>query len=139
MPLWMGTIAVLGFAGILALFIACTAALASILFASRFRLVALPFIWLIFEWMKSWVLTGFPWLDIGYTQTSSWFFSWAPIGGVYLISLMVVLVSSLLAMSLNFLLSRQKIALVPIIGILTIVLLSFSMTGLLGLKQMDCL
>lgn len=126
MPWWMGGITVLGFAGLLALFIACASALAAFLFPSRLRLCALPFIWLVFEWMKSWVLTGFPWLDIGYTQTSSWFFSWAPIGGVYLISLMVVLVSSWLAMSLNLLLSRRKVvSLIPLFAVFVVFLLSF--------------
>jgi len=93
MPLWMGSIAVLGFAGILALFIACASSVTAYLFPPRFRLLALPFIWVIFEWMKSWVLTGFPWLDIGYTQTPTWLFSWASIGGVYLVSLVVVMIS----------------------------------------------
>ena len=121
MPLWMGGIAVLGFAGLLALFIASASALTSYLFPSSFRFIALPFIWVIFEWMKSWVLTGFPWLDIGYTQTPSWLFSWASIGGVYLVSLMVVLVSSLFALALR---SRRKM-LYPTVAIIAITALSF--------------
>jgi len=102
MPLWMGSIAVLGFAGILALFIACASSVTAYLFPPRFRLLALPFIWVIFEWMKSWVLTGFPWLDIGYTQTPTWLFSWASIGGVYLVSLVVVMISCMIVLALNF-------------------------------------
>jgi len=123
MPLWMGIIAVLGFSGLLALFIAVTLALASRLFPSHFRLIALPFIWVIFEWMKSWVLTGFPWLDIGYTQTPTWLLSWAPIGGVYLVSLVVVIISSLLATGFS---TKRASGLLFPSGLLTmIVLLSF--------------
>ena len=97
MPFWMGAIAVIGFAGILALFIAASAYLVNRFFAGSLRLLAWPLIWLIFEWMKSWVLTGFPWLDIGYSQTPSWLFAWAPFGGVYLVSLMVLALAALLA------------------------------------------
>jgi apolipoprotein N-acyltransferase len=126
MPMWMGVIAVLGFAGLLALFIASASALTAMLFPGRLRLFCISFIWVIFEWMKSWVLTGFPWLDIGYTQTPSWLFSWAPIGGIYLISLIVVLISSLLAIAVNLLLSKQKlIAVVPLASIALLVLFSF--------------
>jgi len=92
MPLWMGSIAVFGFAGIMALFIASSCYLAAKLLVKRTqRLLMLPFVWVIFEWMKSWVLTGFPWLDVGYTQTSTWLAGWAPLGGVYLVSLVVAL------------------------------------------------
>jgi len=131
MPFWMGGIAVLGFAGLMALFIACASAVAASLFSPRHRVIGLPFIWVVFEWMKSWVLTGFPWLDIGYTQTPSWLFSWAPLGGVYLISLMVVLLSSSLVLLLNWLAlersrSDNKALLIwPLVVIVAIVVGSF--------------
>jgi apolipoprotein N-acyltransferase len=126
MPMWMGTIAVLGFAGILALFIASASALTAILFPQRFRLIFVGFVWVIFEWMKSWVLTGFPWLDIGYTQTPSWLFSWAPIGGIYLVSFIVVIISSLFALALKLYIAKQKLmASVPITTIGVLLLMSF--------------
>jgi apolipoprotein N-acyltransferase len=131
MPLWMGGLTVIGFAGILALFIACASALAAILFSGRIRLIALPFVWVVFEWMKSWVLTGFPWLDIGYTQTPSWFLSWASVGGVYLVSLVVVGISSLLVISVNAILSNKKADskaenfLAPLLALVIIVSASF--------------
>lgn len=104
MPLWMGIIAVLGFAGILALFIGLMAYSVSRLFSGNIKsqLFALPLAWVIFEWMKSWVLTGFPWLDIGYTQTSTWLLGWAPIGGIYLVSLAVGIASGSLAWCIVF-------------------------------------
>lgn len=96
MPFWMGAIAVIGFAGILALFIAIAAYSVVRFFPSNSRLVVWPMLWLIFEWMKSWVLTGFPWLDVGYSQTPSWLFAWAPLGGIYLVSLVVLVLAALL-------------------------------------------
>lgn len=96
MPLWMSSIAVLGFSSLVAVFIAVS----SLLVASccrpgcTKRLAIFPFAWLVSEWMKSWVLTGFPWLDVGYTQTPSWLMAWAPVGGLYAVSLAVLIVSA---------------------------------------------
>lgn len=101
MPLWMGAIAVLGFAGLLAFFIGAAGYLVTRFFRQSPRsaslIVAMPFVWVIFEWCKSWVLTGFPWLDTGYTQTPSWLFALAPVGGVYLISFSVAVIAAALA------------------------------------------
>ena len=99
MPLWMGGIAVFGFVGLLAIFIGLAGyVLVKLSPAKGFeRLILLAPIWVIFEWLKGWVLTGFPWLEIGYTQTTTWLFALAPIGGVYLISFIIVILSCLLS------------------------------------------
>ncbi len=98
MPLWMGSIAVIGFAGLLSVFIGFAGFLSVLLVPkpSIARLSVIPFCWIIFEWLKGWVLTGFPWLEIGYTQTPTWLFALAPIGGVYLISFLVLVIGCLL-------------------------------------------
>ncbi len=95
MPLWMGSIAVLGFASLPALTIACAGVASAMLVPNggSARLWLMPVFWVIGEWTKSWFLTGFPWLDFGYTQTLSWLFSFAPIGGVYLISVIIAICS----------------------------------------------
>jgi len=109
MPLWMGSIAVLGFAGVLALIIAILGLVHHYVVPKSdskgegllFHSLVLASLWTIFEWTKSWLLTGFPWLDVGYTQTNSWLFGLAPVGGVYLVSFVVVAISgaSMLAIS----------------------------------------
>ena len=48
-------------------------------------------VWVCGEWMRSWLLTGFPWLFIGYSQTESLLSAWAPLIGVYGISLIICL------------------------------------------------
>src|SRR5699024_11368170 len=47
------------------------------------------------EWLRTWLFTGFPWLLLGSSQVDSPLAAWAPIGGVYLLSLIVVLSGTL--------------------------------------------
>ena len=53
-------------------------------------------LWVLSEWLRSVVLTGFPWLDVGYSQTTQWLSGFAAIGSVYLVSFACVTVSTLL-------------------------------------------
>ncbi len=57
-------------------------------------LLLFPFIWVLFEWLRSWVLTGFPWLLAGYSQLSTPLAGFAPLFGVYGLSLITVTISS---------------------------------------------
>lgn len=50
-------------------------------------LLILPAAIVILEWFRGWFLSGFPWLALGYTQTDTWLGSFAPVGGVYTVSL----------------------------------------------------
>ncbi|MEM7359462.1 MAG: apolipoprotein N-acyltransferase [Pseudomonadota bacterium] len=122
MPLWMGSIAVLGFAGILAIFIAFTTYAAARLVpgGGMPRILAMAGFWLVFEWTRSWILTGFPWLELGYTQTPTWLFAFAPVGGVYLVSFTVIFVAVCL---LGLVFSRDK--LLATVGLLSVFALAW--------------
>ena len=60
-------------------------------------ILSLPLIWLFFEWLRSWVFTGFPWLYAGYSQTETILFNYAPIVGIYGLGFMVSFISSIIA------------------------------------------
>lgn len=49
-----------------------------------------PAVWVLVEWLRGWVLTGFPWLAHGYGQVDSMLAGWAPVLGIYGVSLMLV-------------------------------------------------
>lgn len=57
---------------------------------------AFPAIWVVSEWLRSWIGSGFPWLFIGYSQTSSPLKGFAPILSVYGVSLAALITGSLL-------------------------------------------
>jgi apolipoprotein N-acyltransferase len=56
-------------------------------------MIAIPAAWLLIEWLRGWFLSGFAWLSLGYTQTDTWLAWFAPVTGVYGISL-ILLVSA---------------------------------------------
>ena len=52
-------------------------------------IVVLPCLWALSEWFRSWFLTGFPWLSVGYSQSDTLLAQYAPALGVYGVSLLV--------------------------------------------------
>jgi apolipoprotein N-acyltransferase len=60
-------------------------------FNCSFYLFSFAALWVLGEWFRSWFLTGFPWLYLGYPHVESNFSGLAPIFGVLGISLVVAI------------------------------------------------
>lgn len=64
-------------------------------------LLGFPAIWVLDEWYRSWFMTGFAWLYIGYSQTESYLGGWAPLISVYGISFWLALIASSIVFAWN--------------------------------------
>lgn len=85
--------------GVMGLFVAAMGWLIVLLSESgtlvRLLLVA-PAVWTLLEWLRGWILSGFPWLSIGYSQPENWLGSVAPLAGVYGVTWVCAVVAGLL-------------------------------------------
>ncbi len=61
-------------------------------------LLAFPAAWVLMEWVRGWMFTGFPWLAVGYSQSPGGpLAGYAPLLGVYGVSLLTALSAGLVA------------------------------------------
>ncbi len=51
-------------------------------------------IWVVFEWLKTWLFTGFPWLFVGYAFIGKNLDSLAPVAGVFAVSFAALLLAT---------------------------------------------
>ncbi|HET8730698.1 MAG TPA: apolipoprotein N-acyltransferase [Moraxellaceae bacterium] len=89
-PPWLATPMVAGLAAFMALFFAGMGAIYARLRLARTPLLALPALWVLGEWVRSWFLTGFPWLFTGYAFIDTPLAGYAPVTGVFGVSLIAV-------------------------------------------------
>lgn len=81
-----------------------------------------PVLWILSEWLRGTLFTGFPWLNIGYSQMDTWLAGYAPVLGIYGVGLLVVLSAALLFVT------RQK----PFVAPLSLLAIWLAGIGLLG-------
>lgn len=95
----LSSIITISLIAILALFPAYTGYLLKRFFPlnnSKNLILAFPALWTLLEWARSLIATGFPWLLLGYSQTTSPLKGYAPILSVYGVSLAVLISSGIL-------------------------------------------
>jgi apolipoprotein N-acyltransferase len=61
----------------------------------------LPGAWVLMEWFRGWFLSGFPWLAVGYSQLDTPLAGYAPVVGVYGVSLAAAVTAGALVTALD--------------------------------------
>lgn len=103
MPMAAGLFLMIGLISYLALYPALFAFLLQRFFTSHSLtkyLLAVPALWLVTDWLRGWVFTGFPWLWLGYSQIDSPLSVWGPIFGVEGITAIILIFSGAIAYAL---------------------------------------
>jgi apolipoprotein N-acyltransferase len=73
-------------------------------------LLAFPALWLLNDWLRGWLFTGFPWLIIGYAHLDTPLAGWAPIIGSTGITLICAFVASSIYHAIKH---KQSLVLIP--------------------------
>jgi len=103
MPAPLAVIATVAFCCILGLFPAAVGYLQAraSLASPAGRPLFIPALWMLSEWLRGWLFTGFPWLALGYSQTDSPLAGFAPLVGVFGLSWLVVQGGALLLLAIE--------------------------------------
>jgi len=92
----------------------------------QLNLWLLPSFWLISEYLRSVVLTGFPWLSLGYSQIDSPLASFAPVIGEVGITALIIIINICLVIIFNGIKHKNNKKLVsPLVLIFSICILSY--------------
>jgi apolipoprotein N-acyltransferase len=88
-----------GLVAIMSLFVALTGWIAAKWLSTRGAVAwlgVLPALWVLTEWCRGWLFSGFGWLSAGYSQTDSWLMSLAPVLGLHGMSWAVMISAGVL-------------------------------------------
>ena len=102
-PIWLTIMLIFLLSSLMALYYYLTGLLISKIYhASQSKSLILlsigPALWVLMEWARGWLLSGFPWFSVGYSQINTFLSNWAPIGGIYMVSWICAISSGLLVL-----------------------------------------
>jgi apolipoprotein N-acyltransferase len=81
--------------------------------------LVLPAAWVLLEWLRSWLFSGFPWLGLGYAFIDSPLAGWAPVFGVYGVTAAAAFCAAALCiLATPRTAAAQRIAAAELIGVL---------------------
>ena len=95
-------------------------------------LVAAPAVWVLLDWTRGWLFTGFPWLSLGYSQTDSVMLGFAPVLGVFGITYLLVVLAGCVVYLIRRPRSPAVFAIIVLIMAIGAVLRPISYTQPLG-------
>ena len=102
-PAWLAMIVMLGLVSLMAFYFAVlayyVAKFSKNINSNLLWVLAIAALWTLMEWFRSWVLTGFPWLNMGYLSLDTPMAGYAPLGGVYFCTFLWLM---FIAVILNF-------------------------------------
>ncbi len=102
-PVWIALLLMLGMVAIMAAYTAFAGYVTARWMPARGAwrwLLVLPALLVLAEWLRGWLLSGFPWLALGYTQLATPLRGYAPLLGVYGVSFAAAACAGALAMLL---------------------------------------
>lgn len=121
-PMFVGVVLTVGLTVVLAAFIALAGWVAATARGTRTRgavawLATLPALFVVTEWLRGWMFTGFGWLAAGYSQTDSWLMGYAPLAGIHAMS-WAVLVTAGALLTLWLGTNRERAAAAAVVAVI---------------------
>ena len=132
-PAWMAVVSTIIFVMLLALFFALMSYLFNKLLPHNTIAkcsLGFPALWVLFEWIRTVLMTGFPWILLGYSQVEAPLRGFAPIFSVYGVSFATAMTAGLL-ISVIFICKKASKAILLILGI------AFLWSGSVGLAHIN--